>query len=53
MRRRIRQSGRALRKLIRSLAAAGFWSAEDNRQERVLRTKPELAAPRQRYGADY
>ena len=49
----IRQSGNALRKLIRSLAAAGFWSGEDNGQERVLRTKPELAAPRQRYGADY
>jgi len=38
-----------LRKLIRSLAAAGFWSGEANGQERVLRTKPELAAARQRY----
>ncbi|MCP9860581.1 hypothetical protein [Cyanobium sp. Cruz-8H5] len=47
--RRIRQSGNALRKLIRSLAAAGFWSGEANGQEQVLRTKPELAAPRQRY----
>ena len=47
--RRIRQSGNALRKLIRSLAAAGLWSGEANGQERVLRTKPELAAPRQRY----
>jgi hypothetical protein len=45
----MRQSGSALRKLIRSVAAAGFWSGEANGEERFLGTKPELAAPRHRY----
>jgi hypothetical protein len=44
----MRQSGSALRKLIRSVAADGIWSGEANGQERVLRTKPKLAAAGQR-----
>ena len=44
MPRRMRQSGSVLRKLIRSVAAAWFWSGEANGKERFLGTKPELAA---------
>jgi len=45
---RMRQSGSALRKLIRSVAVDGIWSGEANGQERVLCTKPKLAAAGQR-----
>ena len=47
--RRRRQSGSALRKLIRSVAAAGFSSGEVKRYGRDLRTKPELSDARQGY----
>ena len=49
MPRRMRQSGSALRKLIRSVAAAKFSSGEAKRFGRGLRTKPELTAARQSY----
>ncbi len=39
----MRQSGSALRKLFRSVAAAGFWCGEANGEERLLGTKPGLA----------
>ena len=45
----MRQSGSGLRKLIRSGAAAGFWSGAAYGEEQFLGTKPELAAPRHRY----
>jgi hypothetical protein len=45
----MRQSSSALRKLIRPVAAAGFWSGEANGEERFPGTQPELEAPRNRY----
>ena len=48
MPRRIRHSDNALREPIRSVAAAGFGNGQANGKERVLRTKPVLAAARQR-----
>jgi len=47
--RRIRQSGSALRKLIRSAAAAGLSSEEAKVDELVAPTKPQLAGTSQRY----
>lgn len=38
-----------MRKLIRSVAAAGFWSDEVNDEERDLTSKPLLQAARQSY----
>jgi hypothetical protein len=47
--RRRRQSGSALRKLIGSVAAAGFSSGDAKRCGRDLRTKPKLNSVRQAY----
>ncbi len=47
--RRMRQSGRALRKLIRSAAAAGFWSGAAKDEKHDLTSKPLLQAARQGY----
>jgi hypothetical protein len=45
----MRQSGRALRKLIRSAAAAGFWSGAAKDEKHDLTSKPLLQAARQGY----
>jgi len=47
--RRRRQSGSALRKLIKSVAAAGLSSGETKRLGRVLNINPELNAAFQGY----
>jgi len=49
MPRRIRQSGNALRKLIRSTASAGVSSGEANGEVLLPRTNPQLAAASQCY----
>ena len=49
MRRRIRQSGSALRKLISSLAAALVLNGKANAMGLFLRVNPELAMARQRF----
>jgi hypothetical protein len=49
MRRRIRQSGSALRKLISLLAAALVLNGKANAMELFLRVNPELAMARQRF----
>lgn len=48
--RRIRQSGNALRKLIRSIATEGVSSKKANGEELFPRTKPRLAVASQCYG---
>ena len=53
MRRRIRQSGSALRKLISSLAAALVLNGKANAMELFLRANPELAMARERSGTDF
>jgi hypothetical protein len=45
----MRQSGNALRKLIRSLAAAGFWSGVANGESQDLASKPLLQHASQDY----
>jgi hypothetical protein len=45
----MRQSGSALRKLIRSVVAAGVSSGDANGQELFLRTKPQAARASNRY----
>jgi hypothetical protein len=45
----MRQSGNALRKLIRSVAAAGFWSGGVNGERQDLTSKPLLPRARQGY----
>jgi hypothetical protein len=45
----MRQSGRVLRKLIRSAAAAGFWSGAAKDEKHDLTSKPLLQAARQGY----
>ena len=45
---RMHQSGSALSKLVRTLAAEEFWRGEDNGYERLLGTKLELAVACQR-----
>jgi hypothetical protein len=45
----MRQSGSALRKLIRAVAAAGFWSGEANGEKQDVPRKSELRAAAQRY----
>jgi len=49
MRRRIRQSGSALRKLINSLAAALVLNGKANAKQLFLRANPELAMARLRF----
>ena len=46
---RIRQSGNSLRKLIRSVAPAGFWSGGANSEKQDVANESELRAAAQRY----
>jgi len=49
----MRQAGNALRKLIRSLAEAGFWRGEAKGERQDMASKPVLLQPARATGTDF